>query len=96
MSLADHARATPEADDSSIEGAGSSASLSDSLCILSPIKLRESTFLKLGQAATKRFRLIEDEVDTVYVAQLSVHVSGSDEVIQCARLSPSVSDVYNG
>lgn len=59
-----------------------SSSLGDSLCILSPLKIRESTFLKLGQATTKRFRLIEDEVDTVYVAQLSIHVPGSEEVIQ--------------
>jgi hypothetical protein len=60
--------------------------LTDSLCILSPIKLRESTFLKLGEATTKRFRLIEDDVDTIYVAQLSIHIPGSDEVIQSVAL----------
>ena len=87
----------------------SSSFLRDSLCILSPRKSRESAFFKLGEVSHRSFRLLNetpaefggaasehgDEThEPSYVAQLVLHISGSDEIIRCVQaLLPSHKNV---
>lgn len=77
-----------------------SSFLGDSLCILSPRKSRESAFFKLGEISHRSFHLLnetpaefgssgpghDDEThEPSYVAQLVLHISGSDEIIRCVK-----------
>ena len=82
-----------------------SSFLGDSLCILSPRKSRESAFFKLGEVSHRSFRLLneapaefggaasgpdDDTHEPSYVAQLVLHISGSDEIIRCVRALSSL------
>lgn len=62
------------------------------ICILSPVRVKEATFLKLGQMQTRSFRIVHGDLpehkeqhdfeETTYVAQLTLHLTHCDEVIK--------------
>lgn len=78
-----------------------SSTLSDTcsqttICILSPVRVKEATFLKLGQIQTRSFRIVHGDLpeykedhgfeETTYVAQLTLHLTHCDEVIRSVLL----------
>lgn len=75
----------------------SKPTLSDTLqpttiCILSPVRSKEATFVKLGELQTRTIRLVHGDLpehavneefeETTYVAQLSLHLTHCDELIR--------------
>ena len=62
------------------------------ICILSPVRVKEATFMKLGALQKRSIRLVHGDIpehkavhnyeETTYVAQLSLHLTHCDELIR--------------
>lgn len=71
----------------------------DTVCILSPVRVKEATFMKLGELQSRTIRLVHGDLpeaeqghdydETTYIAQLSLHLTHCDELIRSVAKPPS-------
>jgi len=62
------------------------------ICILSPVRVKEATFMKLGELQKRSIRLVHGDIpehkaihdyeETTYVAQLCLHLTHCDELVR--------------